>query len=210
MPLSDIYEVKLYGSLQGEQTLNVFHVFRVNAGATSLLIRSGLHDTVVNPTLLSATSDRLTYNRYLTYNLGDVSDFEDLNMSTAGTVAEESLPAHDAVTIRFQRASRAFRHGYKRFAGIPISHTDEGNLAGGAVALLWSNVKNDLLANYESNSAPGVTQGYLVVVKRIWEPPTSQHQGYWRMPKTDGELQYYRPGSATVNSQITSQVSRKS
>lgn len=209
MALSEIHEIRQEGVLFNETVLNIWHVETdLSYGASDVV--TAFYDHVYNGALGPALSNDYTLTKISVISLGDVSDFSEVSVVNTGDRAEEALPSHDCVTMRFNRTSREFRHGYKRFAGVPIGDSNDGDVLPSSITTYWQPVFNAIVGAWDKNSAPGVTVCRYVVIKRVKLPdPNNPGEYIYKLPETDAQLSYYQPTSGAVLPQIKSQVTRR-
>jgi len=150
MPISlsvgDLFEIKLTGNYGGQAETNNIFAYQVTslgsgAGAPADLYHFlwGWFETVKN-TLLGLTSVEMTYTnlegRLLDSTTGAFINSVSLPITGDlgdGGVSGEALPPADAWTFKYLRPDATFRHGFKRFAGVPESDQANGVPTSGAL-----------------------------------------------------------------------------
>ena len=148
--VGSLVEFKLRGFFDGSQELNnIFH-YRVNEISAVDLQQAaaGLWHTLTLHLLasLSTVVEFTEIQASILDTHGAIVNGETYVIKDgtgAGTDATDSLPPFVCFTFRYQRPSSAFRHGYKRFAGVPEDAQVKGLVASGSVTGL-NDVANDL------------------------------------------------------------------
>jgi len=209
MALSDIFEVKVFGLMLSQPTLNVFHVVRAGGVIDAGNIYQGWYNTVL-PAWYPLVSEDYWFQRVLVRNLGEPTDFYDVtyegDVVAGGKTGLDNLPPHDAVTVRFNRADLSMRHGYKRFAGLVETDVING-VVETTVLNAWQDFADVMVGDWE-NATPE-TMCNLIVLQRIKDVAESSGKTIYRLPETDEELAFYQPYSALAYHQVSTQVSRK-
>lgn len=140
---------KVFQRVRDQQVLNVFFfdVVDVDPGATvpipSWLARSFAQQYFAK--IRPLQSNQLTYDRVEVDEVNglDIGSWTFPDPST-GAVAFAALPPQDAISVQFVRGNRTTRHGWKRFAGVPETSTDNGIVTPGLQAS-WTSVLHDAL-----------------------------------------------------------------
>lgn len=147
MPITEgHYNLVLKGKWYGGQDIVNSFFFNVALNGTILvgddneLFNIGLRFWEhVSDELLAITGDSVTYNTVDVFK-ADGSDVGASGFYTIplgegqGAVAGESLPPFVAWSYQYTRPDANFRHGYKRFAGVPETSQNGGNPVAGVVA----------------------------------------------------------------------------
>jgi hypothetical protein len=148
LEVDDIVQAVLRGHWNAEvETNNVFN-FQVNAlgvptagDATCRNLGSGFWQAI-KAALLIVTSASQVYEQIDVSRLdasGNIISGESFFIESGDGVGGQSgdaLPPSDAWTFKYIRPNSSFRHGFKRFPGVPESAQSGGRPAGGAVASL--------------------------------------------------------------------------
>lgn len=159
---NDLMRIVLFGRFNSAvETRNVFY-YKVQAAATPAAAEDNLAGYArglwehLKFTLRAVTSQQM---RYYQVECGAFDENTALvvNAETyvipgaeqAGTVVDESLPPANTWTFRYIRSDINFRHGYKRFAGVP-----EQLQAAGIITGSGSLVVNALAAQLAADVAP--------------------------------------------------------
>lgn len=137
MPLSvsvdDILEFVVKGSFDGAvEVNNVFHyIVNTVGGATLNEFAAGLFATVVAnvQNTISDDVEFFTIEAKILDTDGNLVNGETYSIPTGsgiGQISGESLPSHDCISFKYVRPDASFRHGFKRFAGVPESGQENG------------------------------------------------------------------------------------
>lgn len=128
--VSSILQFKLFQEFRGQQVLNVQHYLVLSTTEFGTL--TGFANVLFNywtDQLSPLVSEGLSYVRGELYEVNGL-DF-DVYVSSppiVGVGTGDTLPPFNAVSVQQVRASRATRHGWKRFAGILEPQQDDGIL----------------------------------------------------------------------------------
>lgn len=138
MSLNDVMKVTLYGLSFSKQTVNVFHYIDTGVGSTA-----GAQDlyTVFQAVIPDAIADVLALGSIFTsirveQVVGGSDFYEQGFAAIEGTVSADSLPPFVTWTFKYIRSVPGFRHGYKRFSGVPETLQQGGTITAGAVTPL--------------------------------------------------------------------------
>lgn len=209
MALSDMWELVDRQTRAGQEILNVYHVVRVDAGATAINIAEAFDDKI----LLEAVSTQVTslsHDLIEVRNLDDPTDFAvRVPTNNAGDKAGDGLATFDAASILFHRTRTDMRNGFKRLdAGSEVDRSGNSWIA--AFITQMTDLAQAIVDPWTRDATPGVIECRFVVIKRVCtvQPPPTPCPSY-RLPITDGELVFYQPLIFTVGTFPTSQVSRK-
>lgn len=178
-----IYQATLKGTWYSDfhDILNVFHIessgaFTGGLSVTEILgdIGHGLWRVLTTHGLMTITSETVKYYAVAVKELsggsnpGAEADYAIPTGDQVGENTAECLPPSAAYSIRFTRPSNQFRHGFKRFAGVPEDKQSAGYVGSSAMAVLDS-VGNGLLDGfnpYDSSNAPRVLVTLTYVLQR--------------------------------------------
>jgi len=205
MSLSDFYEVRVALTLLGKGMYLVFHVRRLSGEFDASDVTNGFLESVL-PMLTAATSEDLMVESSYTWNLGDEDDFHFCDITVPGAVIGDCLPVHDACTLKFPRLTRSIGHGFKRIPGLVETFVTDGQLTGDQFDDLKS-LGAAIVAPW-SDATPAEVCEY-VVIKRVFVEETEEQKEHYRLPKTDGELAYYRPLGYVADVYVRTQNTRK-
>jgi len=139
MAEGDRFVLKLKGALNNQKTLNVFGYNQIGAGAGSAADLNAAFGATILPPLVDILSTAFEFTGVETFNVDNDADFNAVEYSPTvpGTVTGDNSFPFAAYTFRYIRASRLYRHGAKRFAGVPEAATVNGvDLATGYPALV--------------------------------------------------------------------------
>ena len=145
LEVNDIVQAKLIGKWDNKvETNNLFH-FQVNAlgsptagDATCRNLGSGFWQAI-KAALLNLTSSVQDYKQIDVSRLdtsGNIINGETFFIPSGdgtGAGTAESLPPADAWTFKYVRPSNSFRHGFKRFPGVPEEDNVKGFPSSGAL-----------------------------------------------------------------------------
>lgn len=129
MAVGDIYEFTLRQRLLGQDVLNVFHydvVTDLGGGVTGNDLAYWVWNQL-DLQIKAIQSDSLTYVQMDCLQITGGVTIGSYVIGEAGTETGTPVnPAFFAWGFRYNRASAASRHGYKRFAGVGEGYVDEG------------------------------------------------------------------------------------
>lgn len=129
MAVGDIYEFTLRQRLLGQDVLNVFHydvVADLGGGVTGNDLAYWVWNQL-DLQIKAIQSDSLTYVQMDCLQITGGVTIGSYVIGEAGTETGTPVnPAFFAWGFRYNRASAASRHGYKRFAGVGEGYVDEG------------------------------------------------------------------------------------
>jgi len=209
MALADVFEVKVFGLMLQQPTLNVFHVLRLGGVWDAGNIYTAWQTSIL-PVWYPLVSEDFWFQRVLIRNLGDPTDFYDVGYEGStikgGKTGLDNLPPHDSCTIRINRSDLSMRHGYKRFAGLVETDVIDGVIET-TVLSGWQDLADALVDDWSDTTPEPVCN--LIVVKRVPYTVESSGKTAYRLPETDEELEYYQPYTALAYHQVSTQVSRK-
>lgn len=154
-----------FGNLTtGLQALNVFHYESVS-GTPSGADLLAVFDAIILEAWEELISSAVLLEPLEAQNLDDPVDFalRTPTFATAGVGTGESLPPFVAFSFQYVRASRASRHGWKRFMGV-----SEPQQAGGTIIPADLTLAN-LLADVLEDTLIGATASYAPRIAR--RPP---------------------------------------
>ena len=129
--LNDIVQVVVRQTMSGQEILNRYW-FRVVAltglGEGYLEIVRDHMLTVIIPAVRAIQGANLQYHGIDIVNFTNGIDFLNHVISPflPGSVPQQSLPPNVNWTFRLLRETRATRHGYKRFSGVPETLQEQG------------------------------------------------------------------------------------
>jgi hypothetical protein len=146
----DILELRLNGKFDAnDEVFNMFH-YRVDVadGATLQEFGCGLY-FLLNDILQEFISSLVTWEGITVSTVG--TDGQLINgelypipaSGQAGLDTAQALPPFVSYSFRFLRPSNAFRHGWKRFAGVTEATQEKGRLIG-SLTTLFGQIASDL------------------------------------------------------------------
>jgi len=209
MALSDMYQVTHKMTQQGQTILSVYHAERASAAEEAQEINDAFANSIL-PILKLQQVTTIVSVEVTSFNLATTTDFHTQDLSgNDGLRAAAASPTFISGAVRFPTLDRAVRSGHKRFCGMAELDYTDGVLSATAIGLL-EDVADALIANWLANVDSHIVCSY-AIIKRVCDetdPITGKCTKY-RLPETDGELVFYEPTSRLVNSDVSSQVSRK-
>lgn len=133
MIVGEIYQIRDYqtwSALTANPYLNVYH-YQVATGDPSVGANAVVNAFIVNmlPALIGIQSDQMYHNLIEVINLDNPADFDSgvpTTLQGTGTRAGNSLPASDAWSFIYNRATRAVRNGWKRIGRVAESDQVNG------------------------------------------------------------------------------------
>jgi len=209
MAVGDVYMLKDHQEVGGNLVLNVYFYRALTAGLVAENLENGFNSTLM-PYITGAQTSNLAHTRVEVVNLFDSADYQDVAVAANGGIAvstPELMPNFVAAPIRINRQRADMRHGYKRYAGIhedAITGNGWNNLHAQYTAL--TALATALALSFD-NPVGAPVDWEPVIVKRIkYLAPTGKYA--WRLPTSQGELQYYPVVSCSLRAPTT-QVTRK-
>lgn len=154
-----IYEIKVRGSIFGQETFNTFY-YGGAAAATALVdLAGGFNDAVLASWGILVSNEWTSLEESVTHVKGG-ADFADFTVAVRGSVSGECLPPYASYDFTLVRGGVGERNGYKRLAGVAESSQSAGIVAGAAV----SNVIT--LANAMGGTISDGVTDYVPVIRR--------------------------------------------
>lgn len=126
MAVGDLYRLKDFQSMAGQQILNVYYFEQTlgSGGAEALNIAFTLD---VLPAVRNMQSASLVHTILESENLDDVADFDTVTLGALpGNRDPEFAPLFVAYSFIMQRTTKATRHGHKRIGGVGDSNVVDG------------------------------------------------------------------------------------
>lgn len=208
MALADVFQLTHNMTWQGKSLANMYHVFRANSGEQAQSINDSFANSIL-PIIRLWQSDSLNNVDIVCFNLDDEEDFHTQSIAAAGFRAVTNSPSFVSPAIKFPSLNRLIRAGQKRHAGSGEGDYTSGSLVAAAVTLL-ENIGDAMIGNWLASADSHIVGNYIILQRVCDEvdPVTGKCLKY-RLPETDGELKFYQPTARIVNTEISSQVSRK-
>lgn len=135
MPIGTIYQVKQFGTLYSQNTLNVWFYEMTADGAPD--DAEGLFDAFDQDILVHMVGtvlDQYDILRVEVFAPAVPTDFFDdvpvNNQGTRSTITNERSPSYSAYGLRSNRAGPGTRSSYKRFSGLQEADMDANSLKG--------------------------------------------------------------------------------
>lgn len=209
MALADWFEILDKQERGGQSILNVYHVQRSSGSITATDIVTAFVDWVM-PLILPIQPSEVAHTSIEVRNLDDPTDFSTGTFSpNVGTIAGSAMTSFTAATIQFNRRRLDMKNGQKRW--VAGSEAIAASNSWGATFMTDLDLLGDaIVAPWEKDAAPGVDVCTFGIIKRVCvgSPPPVPCVKY-RLPETDGELEFYTPVTFISRESIRSQVSRK-
>ncbi len=209
MALDDLYQLTHRFTAYGVTMNNAYHAERANPGETAQDINDAFVNSIL-PDIRLLQPDRFTNVEVTTFNLGDDTDFHTQAIGNAGIrVSTADSPSFLAAAVKFPTRIRGVHAGQKRFAGLL-----EGDILLGALVasaqLLVENIADVLIADWLASADSHIVCNY-VIIQRVCEeeePVTGKCLKY-RLPEELEVPVFYAPNAHVLNTEVSSQVSRK-
>lgn len=209
MALDDLYQTTHKFAAFGVTMHNVYHSERVNPGETAQDINDAFAFSI-RPHIRALQPTFFTNIELVTFSLGDSQDFHTQAIADAGLrVVIDASPSFVAAGVRFPTRDRDVHAGQKRFAGLVEADIQTGVIIA-ATLVLVQDIADALLLPWLASSDSHQVANY-VIIKRVCDEvdPVSGDCLQYRLPKDAETPVYYQPNSSVLNSDATSQVSRK-
>lgn len=201
--IGDILRVTAKQTLFGENMFNVFF-YEVFAGSNGLLVLGAIADEWAAEwklNIAAALSVEVELVEVKIENMTNGVDFIEFPTSQNGNIAGECSPSFVAYGVQQKRSTKVTRNGSKRFSGVPESqHTDnEVTLGQNEVDKVTAFCSTILtLTDYDG-------QGNDCNLDNVIVGRTKNAQGVYELDLS----KINRVSSASMNTLITSQTSRK-
>lgn len=129
----NVYELRVFGRLLGQECLNVFHYRQTSATAVDNSSEDLIdaYREVVRDPILTIQASQYTLERYEAANISVVGpDFYALSEPAplAGGRVGDVISSFQAWGFRYNRATRLSRNGWKRIAGVIEADSTNGVL----------------------------------------------------------------------------------
>jgi len=133
--VGDIWQFKLFSSLGGKAVLNVFHYETLTeTGVVPAVNAAEDFWAHIQAELIPLQSSAVLYSRVEAVNLDELTTFGTFPLTgITGNNPNSYVGTFAAWSFRYNRASLAARHGYKRFAGPTEDLVNNGVPAGPSV-----------------------------------------------------------------------------
>ncbi len=209
MALNDMYEIVDRQVLGTSIINNVYHVVRDNVAIKANTIAEAFEDRILTP-LLPLQDGALSHVSIDVRNLKDATDFAvRVPVPAVGTRVGEPFTSFVAAAIQFNRTRTDIKNGQKRWS-VGVEADADGNNWLAAFVTALETLRDPILALWFTDALPAAPVCDYVVIQRVCtvQPPPVPCVSF-RLPLTDGELQFYNPTSAIIRGVVRSQVSRK-
>lgn len=128
MPAGDVYQltdIQLFND--SVECRNVYY-FRQEGGTAGSPVLSGAFVGTMLPGIVICQTVQVTHERIEVINLDNPADYytQTLTAANVGTFGGSSLPPFVTYAVRLSRASRACRHGWKRYVGVSENGQAQG------------------------------------------------------------------------------------
>lgn len=127
-----IYEIKMVGAIDGQQTINVFYYGGPTAASSLGDLLNGFRDHPMAE-LEALLSNSWGVTQWELTHVKGGTDFGSFVTADAGSVGGDCLPPFVAWGFTYLRGGTGERNGYKRFAGVAESNQVNGIPGGSAV-----------------------------------------------------------------------------
>lgn len=206
MAINDIFELVDEQSQAGQTINNVYYFQATDALIQALQVAEWYRDNFL-PSLAAEQDDNLSHFNIRVRNLFNAADLAEVAVAVSGGIIQtEELPEFIAISCRFDHNLGGTRPGGKRWGGQPEVGQDEGVWTAAKAAAMQA--IGDLLVN---PLAPAVSMNH-VIVDRVcdeFDPANPARCIRWRLPENQGEANTGEVNLATVQTQVTTQNSRK-
>lgn len=209
MALDDLFQLTHKFTAYGVNMHNAYHALRDNALETAQDVNDAWVNSIL-PAMRLLQTTSYTNVEVACFNLGDDTDFHTQAIGSAGLrPAVSDSPSFLAAAVKFPTLIRGVHAGQKRFAGLLESDVNFGNLVAGTQTLV-ENIADDLLGDWLASSDSHVVCNY-VIIKRVCDvpPPPGEPCEKYRLPEGVEVPVYYQPTTRVLNTEVSSQVSRK-
>jgi hypothetical protein len=148
MASGDRYNLILNGTGLGRPSINSFY-YKASGGTAVAEDLAEAFVADVLPKIVAALSAEYTAENITTVNVDSAADFNFLTLTedNIGLRPSEALPRFVAYTFQYVRATRASRHGWKRFGPAAEADVDDGVAVGTTILTALVNLENQLAAN---------------------------------------------------------------
>lgn len=206
--IADIYQVVDNQRFPGgELVQNVYFYSAEDSDGSAEDLSLAFNNDMLTGLIRDLQSNQFSHTVIGAQSLGNPADFYNRVLTGAvGVWGTDCLPAFNALNFTLRTASRAVRPGSKRIGGLP---DNTGVYTNGQVIDVseLATMEDVRIAMSAIITAAGA-EYTPVIVKRIFVPATVDHKAYYRLPETDGELEYFPVSVALVNPVVTHQTSR--
>lgn len=121
-------QIKVFGELQGQEVLNVFHYqlfldANPSVALSDVAVSWGVFFDQFVMSLLSTT---FTTSRVVIDNLSAPLEFYEGTFVATGDATGDCMPAHDTFSVKLIRQSKLTRNGRKSFSGVSENTANNG------------------------------------------------------------------------------------
>lgn len=209
MALIDLFQLTHKFTAFGVSMHNAYHAERANPGETAQDVNDAWVFTIL-PIIRLLQTVTFTNVEVVCFNLGDDTDFHTQAIGNAGLRAAASdSPSFLAAAVKFPSLIRGVHAGQKRFAGLQESDINSGNIIVGSQPLV-TNIADALIADWLASADSHVVGNY-VIIQRVCDsvPPPGEPCPQYRLPEGAEIPVFYTPNTHVLNTEVSSQVSRK-
>lgn len=217
--LGDVYSVTITQRYREQTMENVFFYMLTTQPETGLPADVAVairNYTLANllPAIRNMQVNTLTHTRMVTYNLFDVTSFDEYTYPAPipGSLNQDGVSTFVAVQARAPRTRRDMRPGYKRFAGASETLITAGaiNPAVSPFPALQTELNETIVTpEVVGTGYDGGDTLVPVIVKRISYPdPDDPDRTLYRLPEAATELTFYNAAWVLLP-QTTTQNTRK-
>ncbi len=211
MAITDFWQLKDNQIYQGKGILNVYHLKRIQAGATAQTVAEAFVADILTTTFLNMQDSNLSRTIVEVENLGDPTDFIAFDSSSQpGTDTADNPAGFNAASIQFNRTRTDMKNGQKRFLMGNENDAAAGKWDATFLADL-SIVGTSIVTPWRTAAAPGVDVCSFVILKRFCVVDGQDPCLKYRLPMNSAEIDgfHYVPIFFTTRDNVRSQVSRK-
>lgn len=204
MASGQFYNVKMFGSLFGQRTINEFWFLQEAGSGGANILQDTFRDDLADnyPQLVSSQA---SIDSVKVYNHNSPTDFTEAPIApVTGTVTGECLPPYAAYSFACPRARTDIRAGFKRIAGVAESTQANGYVTSGHFQAAMADFCAFLNHDFTDGSGNSWAQ---IVVKRT--KVTVSGKTYYIVPATITTSGYYLAQSFAGVSAVSTQNSRK-
>lgn len=209
MPIGDVYEVIDAQDYRGKEILNTYFYQVSDDGVDATLVADAWVAQVL-PEVRGLQSGDVLHVEVRVRNLFNHADATIIPTGLAGTLvlaSADTLPTHDAVGFKLVRASASTRHGQKRYAGIPETYHTDGQYTGAPIATAFAALAAALQEQLVDTVGSLANFAVPIIVGRIAE--TVAGKTTYRLPDALGELVFSLISDVILNTEVTTQNTRK-
>lgn len=205
MATNDFYQVKLYGSIGGQQTLNVFWYLQ-QSGSDGADLLAAAFFTDLLPLIRAIASSAWSTQRTYVSNWNEPVDFlDDTYAPLVGTRPSIYDTPQSAMAFYQPRKRTDMRQGRKRFSGVAGADVNNGQLAAAALLTALADLATGLSDPLTTSDPANSWQQ--VIVRRV-NVGTPTNPVYVVPPDITSD-DYYTADAWQFKTAVTTQNTRK-